>query len=107
MRLGAYPCRLKEGSLSALAYGGAKTVMERHRHRFEVNNKYRNILQEKGLLIAGEYEESNLVEIIEIPRHPWYMAVQFHPEFKSRPLKPHPLFRELIRAAKRHKEKRD
>ncbi len=105
MRLGAYPCRLKEGSLSALAYGGAQTVMERHRHRFEVNNKYREILEKKGLRIAGEFEESHLVEIIEIPDHPWYVAVQFHPEFKSRPLKAHPLFREFIRAAGRHKEK--
>jgi CTP synthase len=103
MRLGAYPCKLRKGTLSSRAYGDVDVVPERHRHRFEVNNAYRGILEEKGLCIAGEYEEGNLAEIIEIPDHPWFVAVQFHPEFKSRPLNPHPLFKEFIRSAKEYK----
>jgi CTP synthase len=103
MRLGAYPCKLGKETRSYKAYGGVDIVPERHRHRFEVNNSYREILKEKGLCIAGEYEDGNLVEIIEIPDHPWFVAVQFHPEFKSRPLNPHPLFKEFIHSAKQYK----
>lgn len=98
MRLGQYPCRIKKGSLAYKAYG--KTLIyERHRHRYELNNKYRKILQKKGLKIVGEYQKRRLTEIIELDNHPWFIAVQFHPEFKSRPYRAHPLFREFIKAA--------
>ncbi|MBN1900520.1 CTP synthase [Candidatus Sumerlaeota bacterium] len=107
MRLGAYPCKLKKGSCSYEAYGGADIVSERHRHRFEVNNAYRGVLEEKGLCVAGEYEEASLVEIIEIQDHPWFVAVQFHPEFKSKPLSPHPLFKEFVRSAREYKEEKE
>src|SRR3989344_2487487 len=93
MRLGAYPCKLAAGTISRKAYG--KTLIsERHRHRYEVNNEYRSLLESKGLTVAGINPERNLVEIIELPqsRHPFFVGVQFHPEFKSRPLAPHPLF---------------
>ncbi|MBU0649232.1 CTP synthase [Patescibacteria group bacterium] len=100
MRLGAYPCVLHPDSLSRKAYG-AKTISERHRHRYEFNNAYRDILTEKGLMIAGRSPDRRLVEIIELPNHPFFVATQFHPEFKSRPLHPHPLFREFIAAALR------
>jgi len=98
MRLGAYDCQLTPGSISQKAYN-ASLASERHRHRYEVNDKYRKILEEKGLVVAGVNPKSNLVEIIEIKNHPFFVASQFHPEFKSRPLKPHPLFREFIKAA--------
>lgn len=98
MRLGAYPCVLHPASLSRRAYG-AKTISERHRHRYEFNNGYRDILTEKGLMIAGRSPDRKLVEIIELADHPFFVATQFHPEFKSRPLRPHPLFREFIGAA--------
>lgn len=98
MRLGAYPCVLTKDSVSYRAYG-QKEISERHRHRYEFNNKYRKLLEEKGLLIAGTSPDNNLVEIIEVPGHKFFVATQFHPEFKSRPLKPHPLFKEFIKAA--------
>lgn len=98
MRLGSYPCVLHPDSISRKAYG-EKEVTERHRHRYEVNNDYRDLYTEKGLLIAGTSPDDKLVEIIENPDHPFFVGVQFHPEFKSRPLKPHPLFREFISAA--------
>ena len=98
MRLGAYDCQLKEGTKAHNAYGKAKMISERHRHRYELNNEYRPILEEKGLVIAGVNPEKNLAEIIELKDHPFFMASQFHPEFKSRPMKPHPLFRELVNA---------
>jgi len=98
MRLGAYPCVLDEKSKSFTAYG-KKEISERHRHRYEFNNAYRNQMTEKGLLLAGLSPDKNLVEIIEIPDHKFFVASQFHPEFKSRPLNPHPLFREFIKAA--------
>ena len=98
MRLGAYPCKLVKGSRAQAAYG-ADTVQERHRHRWEVNNRFRDGLQEKGLKVSGFHEELELVELVELPDHPWFVAVQFHPEFKSKPTKPHPLFRELVKAA--------
>lgn len=98
MRLGSYPCRLKENTLAAAAY---KTgiVNERHRHRYEFNNKYREQLAKFGLVFSGFLDEGDLVEIIELKDHPWFVATQFHPEFKSRPNKPHPLFKEFIGAA--------
>lgn len=99
MRLGAFQCILKEGTFAAAAYGGAKIISERHRHRFELNNKYLSLFEEKGLRVAGVFNKSNLVEIIELADHPWFVGVQFHPEFKSRPLAPHPLFRDFILAA--------
>jgi len=102
MRLGAYPCKLKEGTLSAKAYG-QKEINERHRHRYEFNNKYRDILQQHGMIIAGISPDNRLVEIIEVKDHPWFVAVQFHPEFKSRPNRPHPLFRDFIKAAIQNK----
>ncbi len=98
MRLGAYNCRLANGTISRKAYG-KPDISERHRHRYEVNNKYRQIFRDKGLVIAGVNPDVDLVEIIELKNHPFFVASQFHPEFKSRPLKPHPLFREFIRAA--------
>jgi len=99
MRLGAYVCELDEESKSFSLYK-TKLITERHRHRYEVNNEYIDILKKKGLLIAGINPDRNLVEIIELKNHPYFVATQFHPEFKSRPLKPHPLFIGLIEAAK-------
>jgi len=97
MRLGACPCRLKPGSASQLAYG-KEEVSERHRHRFEFNNKYLEELENSGLLVAGLNPERNLVEIVEVKDHPWFVAVQFHPEFQSKPTKAHPLFAAFIEA---------
>ncbi len=97
MRLGSYPCALKPGTKVAAAYGQSN-IDERHRHRYEVNNKYRETFEKNGMVIAGVFEESDLVEIIEFPDHPWYVGCQFHPEFTSRPLNPHPLFRGFIGA---------
>ena len=99
MRLGDYECKIQKDSFSWEAYKKG-VVYERHRHRYEFNNLYREILIESGLKIAGIYPEKNLVEIIEIPEHPWFVGVQFHPEFNSRPKAPHPLFRDFIKAAK-------
>lgn len=98
MRLGAYTCALKPGTKAFRAYG-AKLITERHRHRYEVNNEYRDILEKQGLIFSGLNPERNLVEIIELKNHPFFVGTQFHPEFKSRPLDPHPLFREFIHAA--------
>lgn len=100
MRLGAYPCRLSEGTLAREAYG-EELVYERHRHRFEFNNAYRDQLTAAGLVISGISPDERLVEMIELPQdvHPWFVATQAHPEFKSRPTKPQPLFREFVRAA--------
>jgi CTP synthase len=98
MRLGAYPCKIKKGTLASKAYGQA-LIEERHRHRYEFNNKYRKLLENKGMVFSGIYAKKNLVEIIELKKHPFFIAVQFHPEFKSKPDKAHPLFREFIRAA--------
>jgi CTP synthase len=99
MRLGSYSCRMIPGTKAQKAYG-VDQIAERHRHRYEFNNKYREELIEKGLRVAGTTMDTKLVEIVELPDHPWFIGCQFHPEFKSRPLKPHPLFREFIRAAK-------
>lgn len=98
LRLGVYPCTIKEGTLAAAAYGAAK-ITERHRHRYEFNNRYLQALEERGMVFSGINEEVGLVEMIELSDHPWFVAVQFHPEFKSRPHRPHPLFRDFIGAA--------
>jgi len=100
MRLGVYPCVLKPGTRAHAAYGQAE-VMERHRHRFEFNNKYRPLLEEAGFVISGHSPDNRLVEVIELRDHPWFVASQFHPEFLSRPNQPHPLFREFVAAAAR------
>ena len=100
MRLGAYPAKLAEGSLVREAYG-EELVYERHRHRFEFNNAYRDELERAGLVISGVSPDETLVEMVELPAavHPWFVATQAHPEFKSRPTRPQPLFREFTRAA--------
>jgi CTP synthase len=98
MRLGAYPCRLEPGTKAAAAYG-AELVMERHRHRFEFNNAYRKMLANAGMVYSGQSPDGNLVEIAELRDHPYMVGSQFHPEFKSRPERPHPLIRDFIRAA--------
>ncbi|MEK7857888.1 MAG: CTP synthase [Elusimicrobiota bacterium] len=102
MRLGVYDCAVKKGSLAHRAYGET-VVSERHRHRYEVNNKFRKLIEEAGLQVTGLHAAKNLVEIVELRDHPWFLAVQFHPEFKSRPEKPHPLFRDFIAAALQRK----
>lgn len=98
MRLGAYPCTLKEDSFAFNAYQ-TKDISERHRHRYEFNNEYKEPLKEKGMIISGMSPAGDLVEIIEVKDHPWYLGCQFHPEFKSRPMDPHPLFRDFIKAS--------
>jgi CTP synthase len=104
MRLGAYPCHLERGSFALDAYK-QKVISERHRHRYEFNNQYREPLTAKGLRISGVSPDNTLVEIIEIPDHPWFLGCQFHPEFQSRPWSPHPLFREFIKASLEVKKK--
>ncbi len=101
MRLGAYPCIVKRGTLAHQAYG-REEISERHRHRFEVNNKYTETLEKHGMVMSGINPERELVELIELRDHPWFVAAQFHPELKSRVLKAHPLFREFVRAALKH-----
>ena len=98
MRLGEWPCVLKPGTRSFRAYGQER-IAERHRHRYEFNPKFREDLEKKGLVISGVSPDNNFVEIVEIKDHPWFMGCQFHPEFKSQPLNPHPLFREFIKAS--------
>jgi CTP synthase len=95
MRLGAYPCRIQKDTLAYKAYG-TENIFERHRHRYEFNNEYKEILEENGMVISGTSPDKNLVEIVELKDHPWFLGCQFHPEFKSRPMKPHPLFRDFI-----------
>lgn len=104
MRLGAYPCIIKEGTHAFEAYS-VKEISERHRHRYEFNNKYREILTQNGLVISGTSPDGELVEMIELKDHPWFLGCQFHPEFKSRPIEPHPLFKAFIGASL--KEKRE
>jgi CTP synthase len=101
MRLGAYPARLRAGSRAAQAYGTTE-ISERHRHRWEVSNAYRDVLAEHGLRLSGQSPDGGLVEVIELPDHPWFLGCQFHPELKSRPNRPHPLFTAFIGAALRH-----
>ncbi|MCK4632577.1 MAG: CTP synthase, partial [candidate division Zixibacteria bacterium] len=98
MRLGAYPCIIEENSRAFEAYG-EKEISERHRHRYEFNNSYREMLVENGLKLTGVSPDGRLVEIVEVSEHPWFVSVQFHPELKSRPTRPHPLFRDFIKAA--------
>jgi len=98
MRLGAFKCKIKPNTLSFRAYKCSE-VSERHRHRYELNNQFRKLLEQKGMVAAGINPEKNLVEIIELKNHPFFVGTQFHPEFKSRPLKPHPLFKAFIKAA--------
>jgi len=98
MRLGSYPCVLAEDSLACAAYG-VKEISERHRHRYEFNNEFKDRLTEKGLRITGTSPDGRLAEIVEIGGHPWFLGCQFHPEFKSRPTAPHPLFSRFIRSA--------
>jgi CTP synthase len=102
MRLGAYECKLVPGSRASEAYGGAESVSERHRHRYEFNRAFEPALVEAGLMLSGKTEDGKFVEILELPQHPWFVAVQFHPEFLSRPLQPHPLFADFVRACYRH-----
>jgi CTP synthase len=102
MRLGEYACQLTPGSLAERAYG-ARLIHERHRHRYEFNCLYEPALAEHGLKISGRSPDSKFVEIAELPGHPWYLAVQFHPEFKSKPTRPHPLFASFVEASYRHK----
>jgi CTP synthase len=105
MRLGAYPCRLEKDTLAYQAYG-QDDISERHRHRYEFNNDYKDRLIEKGLVVSGSSPTGDLVEIIEVKDHPWFLGCQFHPEFKSRPMDPHPLFREFIKAALEYSKRR-
>ncbi len=98
MRLGSYPCHITRGTLAHKLYN-AININERHRHRYEVNNDYRQRLEKCGMVCSGIYQEGNLVEMIELPKHPFFIAGQFHPELKSRPMKPHPLFVGLVKAA--------
>ncbi|NJM09911.1 MAG: C26 family cysteine hydrolase domain-containing family, partial [Bdellovibrionaceae bacterium] len=104
MRLGAYPCRITKGTRTYECYGETM-IHERHRHRYEFNNKYKALFEKKGLTMAGICEDRDLVEIIEITEHPWFVGVQFHPEFKSKPLAPHPLFKRFVTASWEHKKK--
>jgi CTP synthase len=104
MRLGAYPCKIKSNTLAYAVYGKS-LISERHRHRYEFNNKYRGIFEKKGMVFSGVYPKRNLVEIVELKRHPYFIAVQFHPEFKSKPDNAHPLFREFIKASLHHAQK--
>ena len=102
MRLGKYPCQLLSGSRAHALYG-ADEIQERHRHRYEFNRAYEPELTKQGLLISGRSPDGKFVETIELPEHPWFVAVQFHPEFRSKPLSPHPLFADFIRASYEHK----
>jgi CTP synthase len=105
MRLGAYPCELAEGSFARQAYGQA-LISERHRHRYEFNREFEAVLKEHGLELTGQTPDGTYVEICELPDHPWYLGCQFHPEFKSKPMEPHPLFAAFIGAAYQHRRKR-
>jgi len=106
MRLGAYPCQLTEGSVARKAYG-TEVISERHRHRFEFNREFEPMLTSNGLRLTGQTPDGVYVEICELPGHPWYLGCQFHPEFKSKPLEPHPLFKSFIGAALQYHEVRE
>ena len=103
MRLGAYPCSLLDGTMSRRIYG-QQGILERHRHRYEFNNDYRDIVEGHGMKVAGINSDQDLVEMVEIPEHPWFVGCQFHPEFRSRPMAPHPLFESFIGACLKKKE---
>jgi len=98
MRLGAYPCVLAKDTFAMNAYK-KENISERHRHRYEFNNKYRKQLESAGLIISGTSPDKNLVEIVELKDHPWFLGCQFHPEFKSRPDNPHPIFRDFVQVS--------
>ena len=102
MRLGAYPCNLQEGTLAAQIYGAPK-ISERHRHRYEFNPRYEDELGGHGLVFSGKSPDGKFIEIVELPDHPWFLGCQFHPEFKSKPLDPHPLFVSFVKAAYEHR----
>jgi CTP synthase len=106
MRLGAYPCMLAENSFARAAYGKPE-ISERHRHRYEFNREYEDVLKRHGLRLTGETPDKVYVEICELENHPWYLGCQFHPEFKSKPMEPHPLFRAFIGAAVAESERRE
>jgi len=106
MRLGSYPCKVDKVSKLFKAYK-TSIVQERHRHRYELNNIYRDELMNKGLKLSGTSPDGRLVEVVELPNHPWFLATQFHPEFKSRPTNPHPLFKDFMRAALEHRGKQE
>ena len=106
MRLGAYPCHITSRDTRAFHAYGTEEIWERHRHRYEFNNDFRTLLVEKGLCLSGLSPDGSLVEMVELPGHPWFVGVQFHPEFKSRPNKAHPLFREFVAAAVEYAAKR-
>ena len=105
MRLGAYPCRLAENSFAQQAYG-ATDISERHRHRYEFNREFEKTLTEHGLRLTGQTPDGVYVEICEVADHPWYLGCQFHPEFKSKPLEPHPLFTAFLGAALQYRAKK-
>ncbi|MYJ26337.1 MAG: CTP synthetase, partial [Holophagales bacterium] len=112
MRLGAYPCLVEEGTLAAEVFAGTAEeaegrmlIQERHRHRYEVNQKYLGALQEAGVVVSGRSPDGKFVEIVELPDHPWFLGCQFHPEYRSRPTDPHPLFVSYIRAAVEQRER--
>ena len=104
LRLGAYPCKLKEGTFAHKAYP-TEEISERHRHRYEFNNMFREQLEKAGLVVSGASPDDTLVEIVELQEHPWFLGCQFHPEFKSKPMKPHPLFRDFIKASLNYRKK--
>ena len=101
MRLGAYPCKVERGTKAHKAYK-SDLIQERHRHRYEVNNAFKEALEKKGLIVSGLCPDNGLVEMIELPDHPWFVGCQFHPELKSRATTAHPLFRDFVRAAVEH-----
>ena len=106
MRLGAWDCELTEGTLVSEVYGGASTISERHRHRYEFNNDYKEAFEKAGLIASGINAGTGLVEIVEIPSHPWFIGVQYHPEYKSTVANPHPLFVGFVQAVLQHKKQR-
>lgn len=105
MRLGSYPCTLQKGTKAHEAYA-TQQVSERHRHRYEFNNKFRPLFEKHGMTLSGICEERDLVEILEISSHPWFIGVQFHPEFKSKPMAPHPLFTSFVSAGLEYRSRR-
>jgi len=105
MRLGLYPCKVAENTKAHEAYG-EELVFERHRHRYEFNNRFRDKVMSHGMLLSGLSPDERLVEIIELKDHPWFLGCQFHPEFKSRPQRPQPLFREFIKAALQYNKRK-
>ena len=105
MRLGAYPCVIKKGTKALQAYG-TDSITERHRHRYEFNNSFKQVISKQGMIVTGTSPERDLVEIVEIKDHPWFVACQFHPEFQSTPLNAHPLFSRLVKAAMGNQEQR-